>query len=148
MKNKTIEALSFAAKRHIEQYDDDGRPYYIHVIEVAFMVKELGANDDVYIAALLHDILEDTDTTYEEIKEEFGKNVADLVLEVTHKKDKKRGAYFPYLHSKWATIIKLIDRAHNLSRMEKWEKTRQQHYIKKSKFWRSGMYDMIRNYQK
>jgi (p)ppGpp synthase/HD superfamily hydrolase len=91
------------------------------------------------VAALLHDILEDTDVTYENLVSEFGVDIANLVLEVTHeRRADDTGWYFPHLHSIRGIVLKFADRASNLSRMEEvWDAERIEKYIKKSKFWQS-----------
>ncbi len=133
------EAWFFAEKKHKGQFDDEGKDYFLaHVTQVADIVELITNDEDVICAALLHDTIEDTDTTYEELVEHFGKRVADLVMEVTHegKKDEK-GYYFPRLHSKEGIMIKFADRLSNLSRMGAWPEDRKKQYLKRSKFWKS-----------
>ncbi len=96
-------------------------------------------DDEMVAASYLHDTLEDTDTTYEELKREFGERVANLVHEVTHEGQKDNyGYYFPRLKSKDAIIIKLADRINNLTRMDSWDIARQEHYLQKTRFWKDG----------
>jgi (p)ppGpp synthase/HD superfamily hydrolase len=74
------EAEAFAAKGHAGQIRNySGLPYIEHPQAVARMLRESGYGDEVLAAALLHDLLEDTDTPAEEIRERFGERVADLV---------------------------------------------------------------------
>jgi hypothetical protein len=81
----------------------------------------------------------ETECIYEELVKEFGKRVADLVLEVTHEGLKgDYGFFFPRLKSKEAILIKLVDRASNVSRMQCWSEKRQQSYLNKTKFWKDG----------
>lgn len=63
-------------------------PYIVHPMEAAVIVSGLTGDPEVISAALLHDVIEDTDTTYEELREEFGKRVADLVLAESEDKAK------------------------------------------------------------
>lgn len=130
-------ACDFAQKRHGEQKDDEGKNYFLtHCCIVAKLVSLITEDENVKAAAYLHDILEDTPTTYEELKKEFGHTVADLVLEVTHEGEKdNKGYYFPRLQSKDAILIKFADRLSNLSRMTNWSISRQRQYLEKSKFW-------------
>lgn len=119
--------------------DDCGQPYFFsHIVQVVEILKKITEDKDILAAAYLHDTIEDTQTTYEEIKENFGHKIADLVMEVTHegKKDSK-GFYFPRLSSKEGILIKFADRLSNLSRMESWDEKRQKNYLMKSKFWKS-----------
>ena len=123
------DAYELANDAHKNQFRKSGDPYIIHPIAVARILAEeleLGANP--VIAALLHDVVEDTDHTIEEIKERFGDDVAFLVDVVTKKKKEK------YSHSKQidnfrqllesmqydvrAVLVKLADRLHNMRTLE------------------------------
>lgn len=132
-------AAGFASLKHASQIDDEGRPYYFaHLLPVAMILREVTDDAEVIAAGYLHDTIEDTDTTYEEIVEKFGQRVANLVMEVTHEGSKnEKGYYFPRLYSKEGIMIKFADRLSNLSRMGAWDAERQQHYLKRSKFWKS-----------
>ena len=118
-------AYLLAAEAHAEQKRKTGEPYIIHPIAVARIIAEeleLGANP--IIAAFLHDVVEDTEYTIEQIRERFGDDVAFLVNAVTKQKKAK------YQHSKQvdnfrqilesvsfdihALLIKLADRLHNM----------------------------------
>ena len=133
-------AVNFATMKHLGQKDDDGKEYYMsHLHPVMLLTHLLTQDCEVIAAAVLHDVLEDTDTSYEELEKEFGKRVADIVHEVTHEgTNDNYGYYFPRLKSKEAILIKLLDRASNISRMDAWDKGRQEHYLKKTKFWKDG----------
>ena len=73
-------AIEFAAKKHRNQTrKGSDTPYIIHPVEVMLFLKESGCSADVVAAGVLHDTLEDTDTTFEELKECFGEAVAKLV---------------------------------------------------------------------
>lgn len=129
-------ALSFASFKHQGQVDDSGNDYIYHPIQVANIIRMVTASDNNLIAAaLLHDTIEDTNTTYEELVETFNKDVADLVMEVTHEGTKDKGYYFPRLKTQRGIMLKFADRLSNVSRMESWSANRQEHYLKKSKFW-------------
>ncbi len=135
--NKVCKAIDFANKKHKGQKDDSGKNYFTaHICQVANIIKFISDDTDLNVAAYLHDTLEDTNTTYKELLKEFGLEVADLVMEVTHKGNKKNGYYFPRLKSKKAIILKFADRLSNISRMETWDRKRQEQYLNKSKFWR------------
>lgn len=133
------EATAFAKEKHKGQVDDDGNDYFeFHVKHVFNILKQVTLDDDILSAAILHDTLEDTKTTFDEIREEFGIKIANLVHEVTHEgKPDSKGFYFPRLESKDAILIKFADRLSNLSRMNSWTIARQKHYLRHSKFWRS-----------
>jgi len=133
-------AIAFAERKHQGQLDDEGNDYFSsHCYIVGEILKNLTDDSDVICAGYLHDVLEDTKTDYEELVEEFGKRVADLVNEVTHEgKADEKGFYFPRLKSKDGILIKLIDRASNVSKMNTWKEQRKEHYLKKTKFWNDG----------
>ena len=134
-----VKAREFARAKHNKQLDDMGKSYFDAHIEQVVRVLQQVTNDEVMLAVgYLHDTIEDTDTTYQELLSEFGKDIANLVMELTHdgQKDNK-GYYFPRLVSKRAIVIKFADRISNLSRMESWNDKRQTQYLGKSKFWAS-----------
>jgi len=75
-------AVSFAARKHAGQLRKDGQtPYIAHPVRVAIVVQHVfgQADETALVAALLHDVLEDTTTDYDELSEEFGGEVADAV---------------------------------------------------------------------
>src|SRR3954462_12520152 len=82
-----LRALSFAALKHRDQRRKGNHqaPYINHPIEVATLIATVGGVDDVAVlqAAVLHDTIEDTDTTSDEIMREFGADVCGLVVEMT-----------------------------------------------------------------
>lgn len=135
-----IRAIEFARKKHDGQKDDNGNDFFtVHVRGVYRLVSQVTDDKKIKIASLLHDTLEDTDTTKEEIEENFGEEVAELVMELTKEGEKDEyGYYFPRLKSREAIMIKFADRLNNLSRMESWDNKRVEHYIKRSVFWKDG----------
>src|SRR5574344_1364892 len=80
---KVEQSFLFAKKLHDGQYRVSEEPYIIHPVEVCKILIDLKADTNTLIAALLHDILEDTDTKPEEIEERFGNDVLTLVQGVT-----------------------------------------------------------------
>lgn len=78
-KDLLIKAFEFAKEAHKNQKRDSGLPYIIHPIEVAILVSEYKLDEKSVIAALLHDTVEDTDTTIEDINKNFGQEIAYLV---------------------------------------------------------------------
>ncbi|HEY5806153.1 MAG TPA: HD domain-containing protein [Candidatus Saccharimonadales bacterium] len=139
-----IRAREFAYKKHEGQYRDNGvTPYIRHPQDVAQILEIVASNDfELHAAAWLHDTIEDTDTTYEELVAEFGQDVADLVMEVTQEGQKDdHGYYFPRLKTQRGIMLKFADRLSNLSDMGSWNEQRRQHYLKRSKFWKSDALD-------
>lgn len=119
------EAYLLAKEAHKEQRRKSGEPYIIHPLAVARIVaEELGLGANPIIAAFLHDVVEDTEYTIEDIKERFGEDVAFLVNVITKKKKKHYEAskqidnYKQMLDSLQydirALLIKLADRLHNM----------------------------------
>lgn len=138
LRNIVERARVFAMEKHKGQLDDDGWPYIFHPDRVACIIREITEDQDLIAAAYLHDTIEDTSTTYDELVRSFGSIIADLVMEVTHegKKD-EYGYWFPRLKTKKGIMLKFADRLSNLSRMGSWDEKRKEHYLKKSKFWKS-----------
>src|SRR6185436_14890407 len=85
-----LKALHFAADKHRDQRrkDEEASPYINHPIEVAEMLARVGGVTDLVTlqGAILHDTIEDTNTTPEELEVHFGREVRDVVLEVTDDK--------------------------------------------------------------
>lgn len=81
--DKLREALEYSKAAHIEQFRKSGEPYIIHPILVASIVSTITDDESMAIAALLHDIVEDTDITIEKITEVFGSDVSHLVEGLT-----------------------------------------------------------------
>jgi len=126
MNNLTIliQAINFAAKKHSIQKRKgaDEQPYINHPLEVLNLLTNVGKIEDynVLIAAVLHDTIEDTETTEEEITELFGANVCEMVLEVTDDKSLPKAErkqlqieHAPHL-SNGAKYIKLADKISNI----------------------------------
>lgn len=118
-----LNAAVFAAEKHrsCRRKDADATPYINHPLRVAQILTESEIDDtDVLAAALLHDTIEDTKTTYEELVERFGPAVASLVAEVTddkslEKRERKDLQVQSAPHkSDGAKLIKLADKASNL----------------------------------
>ena len=82
---RLLDVVTLAVRAHHGQVRKGAlaEPYVLHPIEVARMVTEAGADDDTILAALLHDVVEDSDTTTDDIARDFGRAVAELVAEVT-----------------------------------------------------------------
>lgn len=80
---RVIKALEICIQKHSNQFRKSGEPYSIHPILVACIVSFLGGDDDMIISALLHDVVEDTDFTKEEVDEHFGDGVATIVEGLT-----------------------------------------------------------------
>lgn len=124
-------AIQFAARKHHGHMRAEAEPlpYITHLFSVALLVAEGGADDDTVTAALLHDTIEDTATTREEIVETFSERVASLVLAVTEEKGldwkERKEAYLKVLEtaSVEALAIMAADKIDNIeSKIEAYEK--------------------------
>ncbi|MBQ8918132.1 MAG: HD domain-containing protein, partial [Oscillospiraceae bacterium] len=80
---KINEAFMVADSAHGEQRRVSGEPYIIHPLNVGMILVDLGMDTDTIVAALLHDVVEDTSMTLQELEKKFGKDVALLVDGVT-----------------------------------------------------------------
>ena len=76
-------AYNYAVSHHGDQKRKSGEPYIVHPVNVAYTIAELGLDEQTICAALLHDVVEDTDATFEDIVEEFGQEIAEMVDGVT-----------------------------------------------------------------
>lgn len=121
---KLLKAFHFACEKHSKQRRDNTNktPYINHPTHVAFLLSENGVTEiDALIAALLHDTVEDTDATFDEIRAQFGLSVATIVAEVTDdqsipKEERKRLQIENVPHkSASARLIKLADKISNMS---------------------------------
>ncbi len=135
--SKVKKAVEFIEEKHAGQYRKSGEPYVVHPIEVATILAELGMDIDTVVAGLLHDVLEDTETTYEELKENFGKDVADIVEGVTklgkiHFKDVQtqkaenyRKLILAFSKDLRVIFVKLADRLHNMKTLQCFSREKQ-----------------------
>lgn len=124
-------AIEIATKAHEGQFRKTGEPYIIHPLAVKKILEEWGMDEDTVIAGILHDTVEDTDLSLNDIKKEFGESVAFLVDGVTKLSTARNGmrdidTYLPETKDNFlrlmialgddirVLIIKLADRLHNL----------------------------------
>jgi (p)ppGpp synthase/HD superfamily hydrolase len=139
-----LKAVKFSAEKHRDQRrkGEPASPYINHPIEVAHILQTIGAVSDIttIVGALLHDTIEDTDTTQEDIRANFGEEVLALVLEVSDdkslpKQERKlrqiRTA--PYLSPR-AKQLKLADKSCNISDIvnyppQDWSRQRRLEYL-------------------
>jgi len=115
------EAMRFACEAHKTQTrKSDGSPYVVHPLMCAHMLTRKGFEDDVIIAALLHDVLEDTGVAKETIRAQFGNHVLEIVEGVTEDKtlpwEERKAKYVDMVRSssKEAKAVSIADKIHNL----------------------------------
>ena len=135
--NQIRAAYEYAREHHGEQMRRDGTPFVTHPINVAQIVAEMRLDSESIIAALLHDCVEDTDCTYEDIAKRFGVTVADIVDGVTkltrvkystmeeEQMENLRKMLFAMSRDIRVILIKIADRLHNMRTMERHFSSRQ-----------------------
>jgi len=140
---KILDALTFASVKHCGQLRKGGNvPYINHPIKVAQILADFGESQEteLIMAAILHDVIEDTDATPDEIEDLFGKQVRDLVMECTDDKSKNKAArkqeqieYAPKA-SQLAKKLKLADKLCNVRDIREnppngWSINRKEEYL-------------------
>ena len=123
-------AVRYADDKHRQQKRKDGSPYIIHPLAVAEIVVEMGLDMDAILGALLHDCIEDTDASHEEIEKLFGPTVAELVEGVTKltradfssreqaQMENLRKMFMAMSKDIRVVLIKIADRLHNIRTMQ------------------------------
>lgn len=130
-------AYNCAKNMHNDQLRKSGEPYFVHPVNVAFILVELNMDQEAIIAGLLHDVLEDTMMTHEEMEEEFGEEITYLVEGVTkitnmpfkNKLESQAGNLRKMIMAMSkdirVIIVKLADRLHNMRTLEHMPKHKQ-----------------------
>ena len=123
-------AVEYANAKHQYQKRKDGSPYIIHPLAVAEVIAEMGLDLDAILGALLHDCIEDTDASHEEIAKLFGETVAELVEGVTKltranfstseqaQMENLRKMFMAMSKDIRVVLIKIADRLHNMRTMQ------------------------------
>ncbi len=123
-------AVEYAREKHKDQLRKDGSPYIIHPLAVAEIVAEMGLDVDAILGALLHDCIEDTDASFDEIAKLFGKTAAELVEGVTkltranfssseeQQMENLRKMFMAMSKDIRVVLIKIADRLHNMRTMQ------------------------------
>ena len=130
-------AYNYALLNHGDQKRKSGEPYIIHPTNVAYTIAEIGLDEQTICAALLHDVVEDTEVTYEDIQKEFGLEIAEMVDGVTKLKQIKhatieenqvenyRKMFLAMGKDIRVIMIKLADRLHNMRTLQFLKRDRQ-----------------------
>ena len=124
------QAVNYAQEKHKNQKRKDGSPYIIHPLAVAEIVAEMGLDTDAILGALLHDCIEDTDASHDEIARLFGNTTAELVEGVTKltranfssteqaQMENLRKMFMAMSKDIRVVLIKIADRLHNMRTMQ------------------------------
>ncbi len=131
-------AYAVACKAHADQKRKSGEPYIIHPLEVAKILVDLGMDLESVAAGIMHDVVEDTDTTLDDIREQFGDGVAELVDGVTKltkikyttdkieiQAENLRKMLLAMSKDIRVVIIKLADRLHNMRTLQYMSRAKQ-----------------------
>ena len=111
---KLAKAIAFAAEKHANQKRKDGTPYIFHPLAVAELLKRYDYDIDYQVAGVLHDVLEDTDATDEEVRA-FGEDIYKAVKLVTRPKGADEAEYVKnILTNNMAAAVKNADKIHNV----------------------------------
>ncbi|MBR0351098.1 MAG: bifunctional (p)ppGpp synthetase/guanosine-3',5'-bis(diphosphate) 3'-pyrophosphohydrolase [Clostridia bacterium] len=130
-------AYEYALKKHGNQLRKSGEPYIIHPLNVAYILADIGLDEATICAALLHDVVEDTDATNEDIIKEFGEEIAQMVAGVTklsniqfssaeeQQVEDYRKMFLAMGKDIRVILIKLADRLHNMRTLKHLSRERQ-----------------------
>ena len=140
------EAYDFIIEKHKNQFRKSGEPYYHHLIEVAYILAALQCGPNTIISGLLHDVVEDTDVTVEDIKKKWGEEVSKIVDALTKiqrlklskitseefEAEDHRKIFLGMAKDIRVILIKLADRLHNLRTLAALSPERQQAIAKET----------------
>ena len=132
-----MKAYNLAAEKHKDQKRGSGEPYIIHPLNVAYILAEIGLDDNTIAAALLHDVVEDTDITQKDLTDMFGSEISEMVAGVTKlstiqfatveekQVENYRRMFLAMGKDIRVILIKLADRLHNMRTLKYLKRDRQ-----------------------
>ena len=132
-----MKAYNLAAEKHKDQKRGSGEPYIIHPLNVAYILASIGMDDNTLCAALLHDVVEDTDVTGKDITDMFGEEISEMVAGVTKlstiqfatleetQVENYRRMFLAMGKDIRVILIKLADRLHNMRTLKYLKRDRQ-----------------------
>ena len=132
-----MKAYNYAVEHHGDQKRRSGEPYIIHPLNVAYILAELGLDEATICAALLHDVVEDTDATDADLRREFSDEIADMVAGVTkletiqfstveeQQVEDYRKMFLAMGKDIRVIILKIADRLHNMRTLKYLKRDRQ-----------------------
>lgn len=142
-KKLIADAFYFAKEKHVGQKRVSGKSYFTHLYSTALILAQLGADSETIAAGLLHDILEDTDVSKDELREKFGEDVCSIVLALTKWRNlsySKNSQAIHYLQRLLLSstadlrvvLVKLADKLHNVRTLKYLSKAQQKRISKLS----------------
>ena len=133
-----VKAYNYAKEKHGTQCRKSGEPYIIHPVQVAYILADIGLDEATICAALLHDVVEDTEVTHEDLVRDFGEEIATMVAGITklgelryqasteeRQVENYRKMFLAMGKDIRVIIIKLADRLHNLRTLKYLRRDRQ-----------------------
>ena len=132
-----MKAYNLAAEKHKDQKRGSGEPYIIHPLNVAYILASIGMDDNTLCAALLHDVVEDTDVTQKDLTDMFGEEISEMVAGVTKlstiqfatleetQVENYRRMFLAMGKDIRVILIKLADRLHNMRTLKYLKRERQ-----------------------
>lgn len=138
-------ALMVAQKAHANQQYDI-YPYMYHIMQVVKIAEDFGYEECIVIATVLHDTLEDTILSYNDIKKAFGGEVAEIVYAVTDELGRNRierkSKTYPKIKENWkATVVKICDRIANMEQSKEYNHKLYEIYLKEH----DDFYEKLKN---
>lgn len=129
-------AIEFVKEKHAGQTRKQGTPYYLHPLAVSNILKEKGFSLEYQLVGLFHDLLEDTNTTYDEIQKLTNSEIAEAVRFLTKEHGYEMKEYMERIkNNSMARMVKLADRIHNLSEAHLASIEFQKKYIEETEKW-------------
>lgn len=130
------EAVEYIKLKHKGQKRKQGTPYYEHPVAVCKLLKEKNLSEEYQIVGLFHDLLEDTNTSYDEILNLTTKKIADAVKLLTKESGYNMSDYIGNIkQNEIARMVKLADRIHNLLEANLASEDFKNRYIKETEEW-------------
>lgn len=132
--NSALKAINLAETAHMDVLRKSGEPFVSHPIRIANALVSLGVDDEkILIVAILHDILEDTNVTREELLDTFKEDIVDSIELLTKQEGMTLDCYYENIHlNPTASIVKIADRCHNVSTMYFFNEQKTRMYIEET----------------
>ena len=132
--NRALKAINIAEEYHAKMYRRSGEPFVSHPIRIANALVSLGVDDEnILIVSILHDVLEDTLITREELLEIFSEDIVQSIELLTKQKGLDNDCYYENIRlNPISSIVKIADRCHNVSTMYFFDENKIKLYIEET----------------